>query len=213
MSYSYNLNFHEEIMTSDTRFRVLIAGVCLAGAASLVTAQASSIYLVPPNQTANPGNPVQLELWMDFTGDPTIGGGIDVNFDNFVDGNQLSFISYTPAALGDPLLISAPALSALGDALQGITFGDLVNGLEGPALVGTLAFTANLVGNYGFSLADNADAGGFYSISGPQQFPLYTGSAVVIEAAPPPPGGVPLPGTAWLVLIGLPALAKRQRTI
>lgn len=199
-------------MKPNRRLRRVIASLCLVGAASLGNAQASSIYLTPANQAVTPGNAFQLQLWMDFTGEPTIGGGVDVVFDNFIDGNQLTFDTYTPEPLGDPALISVPAVNAAKTALEGITFGELINGLEGPALVGTLAFTANSLGNYSFSLRDNADAGGFFSITEPRQFPDYTGASVTVEAAPPPPGGVPLPGTAWLMLGGFAALARRGRT-
>lgn len=172
--------------------------LCMAGAAQAAIAP-PYLTLSAVNSPVTAGSQAIFELWMDFTGEPTLGGGVDVLFDNFTDGSQLGFASYTPEALGDPALINVPAVSAAGDRLEAITFGDLTDGVEGPALVGTLVFNALAAGNYSLSLADSASAGGFFSaISGAAQSPAYTGASLTVDAAP-----VPLPAAGWLMLGGL----------
>jgi hypothetical protein len=179
--------------------------ICIS---SIGAAQASpSISLVTNNPTITAGSLATFELWMDFTGDPTLGGGVDVVFGNFINGNQLSFKSYTPEALGDlDLINNAPTVSMLGDRLEAITFGDINNGLEGRALVGTLVFDTLVAGNYTLSLIDSVDAGGFFSISGTPQTPDYTPASLTVT-----PSAVPVPATAWLMLSGLIGLAYRSK--
>lgn len=204
-------------MQPKSGLHIYFAGIVLAGIFGLANVQAATIYLNPSFSEVGEGDTFTLELWMDFAGDATLGGGLDIVFDNFVDGDQLTFVSYVPEALGDPALISTPTIAAAKNALEGITFGDLIDGLEGPALVGTLTFTANIAGNYNLSLRDNVDAGGFYSATGlspQQQFPLYAGAAIDVDAIqppPPPPAGLPLPGTAWLMLAGMGGWAGARR--
>ena len=174
---------------------------------SISGAQATtSLSLTANNPTVTAGSQATFELWMDFTGDPTIGGGVDVVFDNFINGNQLSFNSYTPEALGDNSLINVPIVNANGKSLDGITFGDFNNGLEGPALVGTLVFNALVAGDYTLSLIESVDAGGFYSISGASQAPAYTSASLIVT-----PAAVPLPAAAWLMLSGLIGIAYRSK--
>ena len=174
---------------------------------SISGAQATtSLSLTASNPTVTAGSQATFELWMDFTGDPTLGGGVDVIFDNFINGNQLSFNSYTPEALGDPSLIKVPTVNANGKSLDRITFGDVINGLEGSALVGTLTFDALVAGDYTLSLIDNVDAGGFYSIASQPQFPAYTSASLIVN-----PSAVPLPATAWLMLSGLIGIAYRSK--
>lgn len=200
-------------------------------------AEASVITLVPQASVVTEGNQVVFDLWMDFTGDPTLGGDIDITYGNFTDGNQLTLISYTPytgnpdfqpAAGGDPAYTSAPwpdvnnyvasynmfdppTPSATG--LTGIAVGDFNNGLDGQFLIGTLMFQANTAGGP-YTLAAQ-DAGGFYSFNGgnPQQFPAYdnTGASVTVDPAAGGGGTVPLPSTAWLMLAGVLGFAKRRR--
>jgi len=168
---------------------------------------AASLSLIASNPTVTAGSQATFELWMDFTGDPTLGGGVDVVFDNFINGNQLSFNSYTPEALGDPDLINnAPTVSTSSDRLEAITFGDVVNGMEGPALVGTLVFDALVAGDYTLSLIDSVDAAGFFSISGTPQSPAYTSASLTVT-----PSAVPLPAAAWLMLSGLLGIAYRSK--
>ncbi|WP_262965211.1 VPLPA-CTERM sorting domain-containing protein [Methylobacter psychrophilus] len=180
----------------------LVICISLIGAA-----QASpSISLIANNPTVTAGSQATFELWMDFTGEPTLGGGVDVVFDNFLNGNQLSFNSYTPEALGDRDLINVPTVSTLGDQLEAITFGDFTNGLEGPALVGTLVFDTLVAGNFTLSLIDSINAGGFSSMTGTSQFPAYISADLIVT-----PSAVPVPATAWLMLSGLIGLAYRSK--
>ncbi len=167
---------------------------------------AASLSLIASNPTVTAGSQATFELWMDFTGDPTLGGGVDVGFGNFTNGNQLSFSSYTPKTLGDTSLINVPTVNTTGDRLEGITFGDITNGVSGPALVGTLAFNTLVAGNYSLSLMDSVSAGGFFSISGTPQSPVYTSASLTVN-----PSAVPLPATAWLMLSGLIGIAYRSK--
>jgi len=172
-------------------------------------AQAVSLTLNAVNSPVTAGSQATFQLWMDFTGDPTLGGGVDVVFDNFTNGHQLSFASYTPAALGDAFFYNqAPTVSVVGDRLEAIMFGDLANGVEGSALVGTLVFNTQTAGNYSLSLVDSASAGGFFSTSGAHQYPVYTSAALTVD---PSGGAVPEPATAWLMLAGLSGMSFRAK--
>jgi len=166
---------------------------------------ANSLSLTAINSTVTTGSQATFELWMDFTGDSTLGGGVDIIFDNFINGNQLSFNSYTPEILGDTSLINEPIVTN-GKSLDGITFGDVNNGLEGSALVGILVFDTLVDGNYTLSLIDSVDAGGFFSISGTPQSPVYTSASLTVN-----PSSVPLPATAWLMLSGIIGIAYRSK--
>lgn len=159
-----------------------------------------SLTLSAMNSPVTAGSQATFQLWMDFTNDPTLGGGVDVVFGGFTNGNQLSFASYTPEALGDPALINVPTVSATGDRLESITFGDLTNGVTGPALVGTLVFNTFVAGNYSLSLVDSTVAAGFFSLSTAPQSPTYTPAALTVDAAP---AAVPAPAVGWLMLSGL----------
>lgn len=170
---------------------------------SIGGAQASispSVSLSAVNPTVTAGSQATFELFMDFSSDPTLGGGVDVVFGNFTNGSQLSFLSYDPAALGDPFYINVPTVSTTGDRLEGITFGDFTNGVSGPALVGTLVFNTLVAGNYSLSLVDSGLTGGFYSMSGVQQTPVYTPASFTVTA-------VPVPAAIWLMLSGLVGLS------
>ncbi len=179
--------------------------ICIS---SIGTAQASpSISLIASISTVTAGSQATFKLWMDFTGEPTLGGGVDVVFDNFFNGNQLSFKSYTSELLGDPDLINnTPTVSTLGDQLEAITFGDFTNGLEGPALVGTLVFDTLVAGNFTLSLIDSINAGGFSSMTGTSQFPAYISADLIVT-----PSAVPVPATVWLMLSGLIGIAYRSK--
>jgi hypothetical protein len=106
------------------------------GAAPAALLVAPNITLLPATQNVAPNGTVSLELWMDFTEDPTLGGGIDTTF----DPNMLSFVSFTfdPALGDDPAFRRQPNLEAPGQ-LNALAFGNF-DGLSGPARVGTFLF-------------------------------------------------------------------------
>ncbi len=156
-----------------------------------------TITLSPELQGVSIGNVVTIDISMDFSSDPTIGGGFDV----FYDSSLLSFGSFVfDSSLGDdPAFRSIGTDDGFGE-IDGIGFGEFM-GLSGPATIGTLTFTALDVGLAGISLAetDNGFVGGFYSATTyGSQTVTFGGATVNIEAA-----SVPEPSTALLLGINL----------
>jgi len=160
------------------------------------------------------GNQFQLEVYMDFTDDPTIGGGFDILYDT-------SLVSYVSGSfLIDPLLFSDPAFTrddnpfspaanrvdfAQGKII-GAAFGDFI-GLTGPSLVGTMTFLAQNAGLASFSLAatENPLVGDFISaFTNEAQAVSFIGTSQQVSA-------VPLPAAAWLMLSGLASIAGIAR--
>lgn len=164
-------------------------------------AYAASIDLAPGNQNVTVGDAVKVELNMDFTGDPTLGGGVDV----FYDSSLLDFTGFNfNAALGDdPAFRRLP--NELPNELNGLAFGSF-GGLAGPVNVGALTFTALAPGHVDFTMMLNdTPAGGFFSAvtSMPQTVNL-TGSALDIHP-------VPLPAAFWMLLSGLGMLGTLKK--
>ena len=60
---------------------------------ALSTVQAASVSITPTLSSGNVGHNATLELFMDFTGDPTLGGGIDLAL-----SGPISWVSFTPSA-------------------------------------------------------------------------------------------------------------------
>jgi hypothetical protein len=120
-----------------------------AGAAGAGTLVAPNVSLLPATQNVAPNGSVSLELWMDFTEDPTIGGGVDTTF----DASRLTFVSFTfdPALGDDPAFRRQPNLEAPGQ-LNALAFGHF-DGLTGPARVGTFVF--NTLGTLGTTAITN----------------------------------------------------------
>ncbi|MDD5034650.1 MAG: hypothetical protein PHE55_07800 [Methylococcaceae bacterium] len=185
------------------RYKSLVFGF-LVYMGTLGVAGATTVYLTPSTQTVTAGSSATLELWMDFRDEPTLGGYLDILFNDSLGhnalGGALSFTSFTAAGLGDPALARAPDL--LADRLSGIGFAD-IGGLSGPAKIGTLLLGAHATGNYTLSLTDSAAWGGFLSFNGGNpQVPLYTPAQLSVQAS-----HAPSPATGWLLLVGLLSLA------
>lgn len=165
----------------------LLAGLVIGGFA--VSAQAEIVYLEPA--TAQPsyqlGETIALDLKIDFTGNPSIGGGVDI----FYDTAGLAFQTWTAAPLGDANFRRAPDVQT--GELNGIAFGDFA-GLPQTATVGTLTFKVLQIGQWLIDLeANDAPAGPFYSATTFNQMPV-TFNDITIQAT----SAVPVPGAVWL---------------
>ncbi|MFO1436635.1 MAG: cohesin domain-containing protein, partial [Gammaproteobacteria bacterium] len=169
---------------------LLVLGLLNAG----TDVMASTISLSPASQNAAIGDTVAFDLNMDFTGDPTIGGGIDIQFDSA----RLQYVGFTfDSGLGsDPAFTFAPTETSAGK-LTSLSFGNF-SGLTGPAKIGTFNFKAIASGDALLSLSENAggsagNAGGFFNTAGGEQNPTFSGAGVTVAAAPVPlPAGLPL---------------------
>ena len=135
-----------------------LMALLLAGSISQV--QAGVISIEPISQTVSLNDPVALAVRMDFNGDTTIGGGIDVWYDSSVLGytgfavnpaftSSLSFLGRVFAGQPDDCLV-APSEMGCGTAtapitgyaeLNGVAWTDLA-GWSNNLVMGTLNFTA-----------------------------------------------------------------------
>ena len=177
-------------MTNRNLRRLCLAGV-LAGA--MGAAQAVTISASPSSQTVALGDPASLSITLDFTDNPTLGGGFDV----FYDSVMLDFVSFVfdLGFVGD-----LPFLRRSGDDLPGEVNGiafimaDGFTGFSGPAVLGTLTFDTVGVGTSQVTMADNdVPPGPFIPIVGGGPGPIavdYVGAFV----------SVPEPATSWLLL-------------
>ena len=172
-------------------------GVLLWGLA--VSAHAASVSLIPSFQAPLVGDLVELEVVMDFTDDPTIGGGIDIFYDSSILGFE-SF-AFSSTLEDDPDFRRLP--DNLDGELNGLAFGDFL-GLSGPSTVGTLTFVALGQGTSMLTMAQNEgpppedNPGPFVSATTflPQDVEFHNASVSV----------VPLPATFWLLLAAIGSL-------
>lgn len=157
--------------------------------------QAASVSLNPDALVQNPGDVFTLDLMMDFSGDATLGGGIDI----FYDADAISFLSFD---FSTSTLNLDPAFSRLPDeqpgVLSGLAFGHF-DGVSGPGVVGTLSFEAMNFGEVDMIVSNTDDnfVGSFVSAIDYEDMTsriVFTGTHVTI---------VPLPAAAWLFSGGL----------
>lgn len=166
---------------------------------------AASISFSNTSVTAELGDLITLDVLMDFTGDPTLGGGTDIFYDASVLSYQSFGFTSTSLALDTDFSRSPDVLS---NELEGLSFGNF-NGLSGPGVVGTLTFQVIAFGDVVLSMAetDNLLAGGAFTSA-----TTFTSQAVNFGTA-----GVtivPVPAAVWLFgsgLIGLVGVAKRSK--
>jgi len=200
---------------------LLLAGVISQG-------QAGIISIEPVSQTVNLNDPVALAVRMNFNGDPTIGGGIDIWYDSTVLGftgfavnpaftASLSFLGSVFAGQPDDCLLS-PSELGCGTAAAPITGYAEINGLAWTDLagwsnnlvMGTLNFTA--IGGGTTSVIpleefDVASSKGFQAPGSVDQIPVTNPASVTVNV-------VPLPPAAWLMLsaVGFLGVIGRRRT-
>jgi hypothetical protein len=183
-------------MTTSTPSRFL----CALALALTLTAptQAASVYLTPASSTANlSAGTTSLELYMDFTGTPTVGGGVD-----FAVTGPISIVSFTPSSFfttsADPNFSGHGTADADGD--YEVHFGNFA-GLSGVNKLGD--FTVGLLGlgSGNIALSINSVYGGFYNLTNQPQSVTLTGAQVDV---------VPLPSTVWMLLTGVGALVARR---
>lgn len=155
------------------------------------SAWAASITLVPSSTNVQVGDTVTVDIVMDFSdvytgGNGTVGGGLDVTFDN----SLLTYGSYAAGSTADSGFRRNPDVS--GNKLVGIAAGGLGEDdgtNSSPALgatdtIGTLTFTAADVGTATLSAADNVSpAGGFYSFQNQPISVTYNGASIEVASA------------------------------
>lgn len=186
-------------MTHLLRITTMSALLALTG-----VAQAGFVSLVPTTATVvNVGDTVVFDLIGNFDDDPTLGGGVDVLFDDSV----LGFDSLVLSAIGDVTLLRNP--DQFAGLLQGIAFGDY-NGIGGAGdfLIGTLSFTALGAGSSDLILSESAGiAGGFYSaVTLNAQDPDFINGFVRVQQ----PTSAPEPGSLALMIAGMLGLWLRS---
>jgi hypothetical protein len=184
---------------SPARLTAALAALGL-GVLALPAAEAASVYLTPAGQTVNElAGPVTLGLYMDFTGDPTIGGGIDLDFQG-----PISVGSFTPTAYftntADPFFTGYGTADADNDFE--VHFGNFA-GLSGVNKLGDLSVNLLGPGAGTIAISINSTFGAFYNIGSVQQSVTLTGAGINV---------VPLPAGIWLLLTGVGALAGRRVT-
>lgn len=106
---------------------------------SVNAVNAASLSLLPASQDAFPGDPVTIDLGLDFSDDILYGVGVSLTA---VSGADLSFVSYTMnsafEALLDPAFTSLPSETTPG-SIDGLGFGNF-GGITGTHTAGTFLF-------------------------------------------------------------------------
>lgn len=183
------------------------------------SANASSLWLETTTPVVGLGDTIEMTVHMDFSDDPTLGGGFDIIFDSgLVSYDANSYI--TDAGLGsdpsftrddNPAAAAANRVEVTSDALVGAAFGNFA-GMSGPALVAPITFTADAAGVAIFDLGPSSSdsVGSFFSAATfEEQFPDYQGVSVEITGI----SEVPVPAAVWLFgsgLLGLIGMARRR---
>lgn len=172
----------------------IIAATAAIGLLWLSTSQAASVYLTPAsaNVLLSSGS-ATFELFMDFTGTPTVGGGIDLD----VTGSA-TFATFTPSSYflaRDPFLSSHGVANA--DADYEVHFGDFA-GLGGVNKLGDVQVNLTGIGPAAINLAINQFYGDFYGLDSQVMQVTLTGANINV---------VPLPATAWMLFTGIASVA------
>lgn len=178
------------------RIRTFVTAAVL-GLLGISSSNAASLYLLPASSDVQlSAGTTTLELYMDFTGTPTIGGGIDLSLTG-----PISFASFTPSSYFaglDSLFSGHGSTNADGD--YEIHFGDFA-GLGGVNKLGDINVNLLAGGSGGIGLAINQFYGQFYDTNSLPMTVALNGAEVNI---------VPLPATVWMLLTGVGSLLIRR---
>lgn len=171
--------------------------VSVSEAASVYLSPASQVNIYDPNASASE-NTVSVELWMDFTNEPTIGGGIDLDFQGDISMGVFTPTSYFTNT-ADPDFTGHGTADADND--YEIHFGNFA-GLSGVNKLGDIS--VNLLGpdEGQILLSINTFYGYFYGTNFLQQNVDLSGGAEF--------SAVPAPAGVWLLLTGLAGLVTRR---
>jgi hypothetical protein len=182
-------------MKKMTQAMLLLAQIGVVG-----LAHGASVSLSPAVANATVGSTVQFTVNVDFTDDPTSGGGVQIAYDSNILGN--AFFSYSGSLPGSILDTWAPDFSA--GLIEGIGFD--ASSFNGSTTLGTLSFTALDAGSSALALSALAN----WEFLGPDQWTVlnvdYTGATAQVSE-------VPVPAAVWLLGSGLSmlGLALRRR--
>ncbi|MBL8199239.1 MAG: VPLPA-CTERM sorting domain-containing protein [Chromatiales bacterium] len=195
--------------TRKKNLKSILAVTVLAGL-SMSAAEAASVYLTPASvngfydssAAVYPGkNTVSIELWMDFTGEPTIGGGVDLDFQGPISMGVFTPTSYFTNT-ADPDFTGHGTVNADND--YQIHFGNFA-GLSGVNKLGDISVNLLGAGTGNILLSINTVYGYFYGTNFLQQdVDLLPEGGAAITSTVPAPAGV------WLLLTGLAGLATRR---
>ncbi len=166
------------------------------------TAYAASIGFQPTSSTVNLGQTVTLDIVMDFSDNPTTGGGVDLYFDTSAFRfSQFTFNSSFPT---DPAFTHSPTL--VDGHLDALAFGSF-DGISGPAIIGTLALDTLATGSFTLTMGPTQNLrwdGGFSNAIDYSLNEVQIGSATINVSA------VPNPSSFWLFVSGVTYLTRRS---
>jgi hypothetical protein len=177
--------------------RGLCLAICLAASTS---AQAAFISLLPASSTVDLADgAASLQLVMDFSDEPTLGGGLD-----FSITGPAALGAFTPSAYFsslDPAFTGFSSDPPITGNTLAIWFGDFA-GLSGVHELGALQLSLLGTGAISVDLGINNLFGPFYSAEtfGRQDVTL---SGAVLQVTQAPPISVPEPSSSWLLLMSV----------
>lgn len=174
--------------------------------------QAASVSISPDDSTVNlAAGTTVLDIILDFTGEPTIGGSIDIDV-----GGPVSIAGFAPSAFFQNLIDTEPTFNWHGttgaDNDYLIRAGSF-DGLEGLQTLGQITLNLLGLGTGNLGLAHNSAWEGFFTAVG--EGSLDTPSLMNVTLNGATINVVPVPAAAWLFgsALGLLLGVRRRLTM